>query len=110
MINLRSRLSGIATGDQTLLMSREVYAAVGGFPDIPLMEDVAISRELKKICRPYCISATVTTSSRRWQQQGVWKTIFLMWKLRWLYSRGASPEKLRKQYYSAGSGENMVVK
>ena len=102
LINWRSRLSGIATGDQALFMSRDTFTAVGGFPDIPLMEDVAISRELRKICRPYCSRATVTTSSRRWQQKGVWPTIFLMWKLRWLYFRGRSPEELHRQYYGAG--------
>lgn len=99
MMNIRSRLTGIATGDHALFMSRRVFAQVNGFPTIPLMEDVAISKQLKRFGRPFCISSPVLTSSRRWEKKGVWKTMFLMWKLRWQYFCGVSPEKLYKEYY-----------
>src|SRR5579862_2887575 len=75
MINWRSRLTGIATGDQAIFVSREAFAAVGGFPDLPLMEDIAISRRLKRLCRPICIATPVVTSGRRWEQNGVLRTI-----------------------------------
>jgi len=99
MMNIRSRLTGIATGDQALFMSRHVFAQVNGFPAIPLMEDVAISKQLKRFGRPFCISSPVQTSSRRWEEKGVWKTILLMWKLRWQYFCGVSPQKIYQEYY-----------
>jgi rSAM/selenodomain-associated transferase 2 len=101
LINWRSRLSGIATGDQAIFMTYQAFAAVDGFPTIPLMEDVAISRKLKLLGQPYFIDSPVTTSSRRWEKNGICKTILLMWKLRWQYYRGVSPEKLYDQYYGS---------
>jgi len=97
-INLRSRLTRIATGDQAIFVSRDVFAAVGGFPDIALMEDVALSRALKRISRPVCVAAKVTTSGRRWEQHGVLRTVVLMWRLRLAYFLGAEPATLARRY------------
>jgi rSAM/selenodomain-associated transferase 2 len=97
-INLRSRLTGIATGDQAMFVRREVFTAVGGFPDIALMEDVALSRALKRVSRPLCISPKVTTSGRRWEQRGVFCTVVLMWRLRLAYFLGAEPATLARRY------------
>jgi rSAM/selenodomain-associated transferase 2 len=98
MINLRSRLTGIATGDQAIFVTREAFAAVGGFPDLPLMEDIAISRRLKRLCRPYCIGTPAVTSGRRWERNGVVRTILLMWRLRLSYYLGVEPALLARLY------------
>jgi rSAM/selenodomain-associated transferase 2 len=98
MINWRSRLTGIATGDQAIFASREAFLAVGGFPDLPLMEDIAISRRLKSVCRPFCIGAPVVTSGRRWEHHGVLRTIVLMWRLRLAYYFGVEPARLALRY------------
>jgi rSAM/selenodomain-associated transferase 2 len=98
MINWRSRLTAIATGDQAIFVAREAFFAVGGFPDLPLMEDVAMSRRLKRLCRPYCIGTPVVTSGRRWEQNGVLRTILLMWRLRLAYYLGAEPAALASRY------------
>ena len=98
LMNLRSRLSGIATGDQAIFVTREAFEQVGGFPVQPLMEDVEISRRLKRLGRPACLNARVCTSGRRWEQRGVWRTIALMWRLRWRYWRGESPARLAEAY------------
>jgi len=98
MINWRSRLTAIATGDQAIFVAREAFFAVGGFPDLPLMEDVAISRRLKRLCRPYCIGTPVVTSGRRWEQNGLLRTILLMWRLRLAYYLGAEPASLASRY------------
>jgi rSAM/selenodomain-associated transferase 2 len=97
-MNHRSRLTGIATGDQALFMTRAAFQAVGGFPDQPLMEDVEITARLRRLSRPACIRQPVRTSARRWQARGPWRTIFLMWWLRLQYWLGASPESLARQY------------
>ncbi|MDQ7001608.1 MAG: TIGR04283 family arsenosugar biosynthesis glycosyltransferase [Ghiorsea sp.] len=99
-INVRSRLSGISTGDQTMFVTRVAFEQVGGFPDFALMEDVALSKKLKPLGKVACLKDTVTTSSRRWEQHGVVKTVLLMWKLRFLYWLGVSPERLAKMYRS----------
>ncbi len=98
MINWRSRATGIATGDQAIFVTREAFVAVGGFPDLPLMEDIAISRRLKRLCRPACIGAPVVTSGRRWEHHGVIRTIVLMWRLRLAYYFGAEPARLALRY------------
>jgi rSAM/selenodomain-associated transferase 2 len=98
MINWRSRLTGIAGGDQAIFVTREAFVAVGGFPDLPLMEDIAMSRRLKRLCRPYCISEPVVTSGRRWEHHGVLRTIILMWRLRLAYYFGAEPARLALRY------------
>jgi rSAM/selenodomain-associated transferase 2 len=98
MINLRSRATGIATGDQAIFVTREAFAAVGGFPDLPLMEDIAMSRRLKRLCRPFCIATPAVTSGRRWEQNGVIRTILLMWRLRLSYYLGVEPALLAELY------------
>jgi len=98
LINWRSRLTGIATGDQALFIQRQLYTQVQGFPDIPLMEDITLSHRLKRLSRPYCITTPVITSSRRWEQQGIMRTILLMWSLRLAYAFGVSPHTLKKYY------------
>ena len=98
LMNLRSRLSGIATGDQAIFVRREVFEAAGGFPDQPLMEDIELSRRLLRVSRPACLRARVRTSGRRWEQRGVWRTIALMWRLRWAYWRGVPAERLAEAY------------
>jgi rSAM/selenodomain-associated transferase 2 len=98
MINWRSRLTGIATGDQAIFVTREAFYTVGGFPDLPLMEDIAISHRLKRLSRPFCIATPVVTSGRRWETNGVVSTILLMWRLRLAYYRGVAPELLAQRY------------
>jgi rSAM/selenodomain-associated transferase 2 len=98
MINMRSRATGIATGDQAIFMTRDAFAAVGGFPDLPLMEDIAICRRLKHLCRPWCIGTPVVTSGRRWDNNGLFRTILLMWRLRLAYYLGAEPARLARWY------------
>ncbi|MGB8429308.1 MAG: TIGR04283 family arsenosugar biosynthesis glycosyltransferase [Pseudolabrys sp.] len=98
MMNLRSRLTGIATGDQALFVTRAAFDSAGGFPSIALMEDVALSVRLKRIRRPVCIRARVTTSARRWREHGMLRTIFLMWQLRLAYFFGADPAHLARRY------------
>ena len=98
MMNWRSRLTGIATGDQAMFMTRGAFQAIGGFPGQALMEDIEVSRRLRQMSRPACISSPVITSGRRWEARGVWTTIFLMWRLRWAYWRGQNPKKLAELY------------
>lgn len=101
-MNTRSRWTGIATGDQGIFVRRSLFTRLGGFPDQPLMEDVELSRRLLampgRAGRPACLRARVTTSGRRWEARGVWRTIFLMWRLRWRYWRGESPAVLAEAY------------
>lgn len=99
-MNARSRLTGIATGDQAMFVTRLAYEAAGGFPEIALMEDIALSRRLKRISPPLCLRARVTTSGRRWEKRGVLRTIVLMWWLRLAYFFGAEPEELARRYDS----------
>lgn len=98
LMNLRSRCSGIATGDQAIFVTRAAFDRVGGFPVQPLMEDIEISRRLKRLGRPACLRSCVHTSGRRWEQRGVWRTVVLMWRLRWRYWRGESPARLAEAY------------
>ena len=97
-MNLRSRLTGIATGDQALFMTRVAFDKAGGYPDQPLMEDIDMCKRLKRQSAPACLTAQVTTSGRRWEQRGVWRTIWLMWRLRLAYFFGATPEYLAARY------------
>ncbi|HZL30540.1 MAG TPA: TIGR04283 family arsenosugar biosynthesis glycosyltransferase [Pseudolabrys sp.] len=101
-MNLRSRLTGIATGDQAMFMTRAAFDQAGGFPAIALMEDVALSARLKCIGSPLCLSARVTTSGARWRKHGVLRTILLMWRLRLAFFFGADPQKLARAYGYAG--------
>jgi rSAM/selenodomain-associated transferase 2 len=98
LMNLRSRLSGIATGDQGIFVTRAAFDQVGGFPAQPLMEDIELSRRLKRLGRPACLREKVCTSGRRWEQRGVWRTILLMWRLRWRYWRGEPAARLAEAY------------
>ncbi|HXW23127.1 MAG TPA: TIGR04283 family arsenosugar biosynthesis glycosyltransferase [Xanthobacteraceae bacterium] len=101
--NLRSRLTGIATGDQAMFATGAAFAQAGGFPDIPLMEDIVLSQRLKRIGRPAFIAARVTTSGRRWERDGVVRTILTMWRLRLAFFLGAPPARLARRYgYGAG--------
>ena len=94
-INRRSRLSGIATGDQAIFVRRDAFP---GFPPIALMEDVAFSRAMKRVSPPACLAARVLTSARRWERDGVARTVLLMWRLRYDYWRGADPDELARRY------------
>ncbi|HEX4043944.1 MAG TPA: TIGR04283 family arsenosugar biosynthesis glycosyltransferase [Xanthobacteraceae bacterium] len=98
LINWRSRLTAIATGDQAIFVRREAFLSVGGFPDLPLMEDVAMSQRLKRLSRPACIGTPVVTSGRRWEHGGIVRTVFLMWRLRLAYYFGAEPARLALRY------------
>jgi len=98
LMNLRSRCTGIATGDQALFVRRELFERLGGYAPQPLMEDIELSRRLKRCGRPACLRPPVHTSGRRWESRGVWRTIVLMWRLRWRYWRGASPAQLAEAY------------
>ena len=97
-MNLRSRWTGIATGDQAMFMTRAAFDAVGGFADQPLMEDIEMSVRLARLSRPACLRSKVVTSGRRWETRGVWRTVLLMWRLRFAYWRGAAPERLAALY------------
>ncbi|MDT8282325.1 MAG: TIGR04283 family arsenosugar biosynthesis glycosyltransferase [Gammaproteobacteria bacterium] len=98
LMNLRSCFTSIATGDQAMFIERSLFNRVGGFPEIVLMEDIEMSRKLKKIDRPVCIKQKVITSSRRWETRGVVATVLLMWKLRLYYFFGVTPDKLNRLY------------
>lgn len=98
LMNLRSRWSGIATGDQAIFVQRGLFEAVGGFPDQALMEDIALSARLRARARPACLRAKVTTSGRRWLRHGVLRTVLLMWRLRLLYWLGVPAERLAGLY------------
>lgn len=98
LMNLRSRWSGIATGDQAIFVSRQAFLESGGFPDIALMEDVAFCSILRSRRRPACLSEKVITSGRRWDKHGVLRTILMMWWLRLRFFLGASPDKLAREY------------
>jgi rSAM/selenodomain-associated transferase 2 len=102
MMNIRSRATGIATGDQAMFVQREVFRSVGGFPAIELMEDVALSKRLKRVGRPLSVQQRAITSGRRWETHGVLPTIMLMWRLRLAYFFGADPAALAKRYGYGG--------
>jgi len=98
LMNIRSRLTGIATGDQGIFVTRTLFTAAGGFPDIPLMEDVELSKRLKRFAPPLCLKHRIVTSGRRWEARGVVRTILLMWRLRLAYWLGADPHRLAMRY------------
>ena len=99
MMNLRARLTSVSTGDQTLFVERQLFREVGGFPPLALMEDIAISKLLRRRGGPARPAGLVTTSSRRWEENGLILTILLMWRLRFLYFIGVKPQRLREMYY-----------
>jgi rSAM/selenodomain-associated transferase 2 len=98
MMNLRSCVTGIATGDQAIFISRECLDIVGQYSELPLMEDIDFSKRLREVDWPACLKNAVITSSRRWEDRGVWKTVLLMWRLRLLYFFGVPADKLARQY------------
>jgi rSAM/selenodomain-associated transferase 2 len=98
LMNLRSRLSGIATGDQAIFVRRQLFTELGGYAPLPLMEDIELCQRLRAHSPPACLRERVLTSGRRWDQRGAWRTIVLMWRLRWLYWRGAAPADLARLY------------
>jgi len=98
MMNRRSRLTGIATGDQVIFVTKQAFAAVGQYPEIALMEDIALSKALKKVGPPLCLNAKVASSGRRWEHFGIYRTILLMWSLRLRYFFGADPQRLAELY------------
>ena len=95
----RSCLTGIATGDQGIFVTRGAFQQVGRYPEIPLMEDIALSKALRRIARPACVGVRLVTSSRRWEEKGVLRTVVLMWRLRLAYATGTSPAQLVRRYY-----------
>ena len=98
LMNWRSRLTGIATGDQGIFVQSRLFEAVGGFPEIELMEDIALSKNLKRQGKPLCLRHRILTSSRRWEKEGILRTILLMWSLRLAYFLGARPRRLARFY------------
>ena len=105
MISVRSRLSGIATGDQAIFVARDLFLATGGFADIPLLEDVELCRRLRRIARPVRPRPPVVTSSRRWEAGGIARTTALMWWIRGAYALGVEPARLARHYrFGCGSG------
>jgi rSAM/selenodomain-associated transferase 2 len=98
LMNVRSAWTGIATGDQAIFVRRQLFQMMGGFPQQALMEDIEFSKRIKRKSQPICLYQKVTTSGRRWEANGVWRTIFLMWGLRAAYFFGADPVKLAKRY------------
>ncbi|MEH6501520.1 MAG: TIGR04282 family arsenosugar biosynthesis glycosyltransferase [Pseudoalteromonas distincta] len=111
MMNQRSRLTGICTGDQAIFVRRALFEQLGGYADIPLMEDIDLSRRLRKISRAACLRPALTTSSRKWQKHGVLRAICLMWWVRLQYWAGVPPERLVQQYYGAApASENAAAK
>lgn len=112
MMNIRSNMTGICTGDQGIFVRRNVFERIGGFASIPLMEDIEISRRLKKFSAPFRITQKLTTSSRRWEEVGILKTVLLMWQLRLRYFVGQPAEALADYYKTHGtevsSGDNQA--
>jgi hypothetical protein len=98
MMNRRSRLTGIATGDQAMFVAASTFNHMGGFADLPLMEDIQLSQRLCRIAAPACLSRKVQASGRRWMEKGVWRTIWLMWRLRWAFWRGTPAQRLAERY------------
>jgi len=98
-MNLRSRRSGISTGDQAIFVRRDVFESLGGYAEIPLMEDVELTRRLKRRGRVVALRSRVTTAARKWQQEGALRTMVLMWALRFLYMWGVAPARLHRWYY-----------
>jgi rSAM/selenodomain-associated transferase 2 len=98
LMNLRSRWTGVATGDQGIFVTKSLFTAAGGYPEIALMEDVALSKRLKSFGSPLCLRHRITTSARRWERNGILRTIILMWRLRLAFWLGADPRRLAVRY------------
>ena len=98
LMNLRSRWSSIATGDQAIFVRRDLFERIDGYAELPLMEDIDLCKRLRACSAPACLRQRVSTSGRRWEERGVWRTVFLMWRLRWRYWRGEPAEALARAY------------
>lgn len=98
-INLRTRISHVAGGDQGLYFERHFFASLDAYPQIPLMEDIAICKTARRLAKPFVVTAAISSSGRRWQNQGIIKTVLLMWSLRLAYWLGVDPRRLHKIYY-----------
>ncbi len=98
LMNQRSRLTGIATGDQALFIERSLFMQIGAYAELPLMEDVELCTRLRAVARPACLRERVLTSGRRWESRGVWRTVFLMWRLRWRWWRGVPADQLARAW------------
>jgi hypothetical protein len=103
-MNLRSRLTGICTGDQAIFVRRATFLAVGGYPEISLMEDIELTRRLKRVGRLAPLRLPVTTAARKWEREGVARTVLLMWTLRLLRLSGVGPDRLHRWYYGVPAG------
>jgi rSAM/selenodomain-associated transferase 2 len=103
LMNLRSRLTGICTGDQAIFVRRAAFRALGGYREIALMEDIDLTRRLKRMGRLAALSLRVTTSARKWEREGVARTVVLMWALRALYACGVGPDRLHRWYYGVAA-------
>lgn len=99
MINLRSRLTQISTGDQSQFITRQAFFLIDGYPSQPLMEDVEFSKALKRESKPFISKACCKTASRKWESEGFWRTVLLMWRLRYRYWRGANAAEIHRVYY-----------
>lgn len=97
-MNLRSRITGMCTGDQAIFCRRDLFEALGGYADLPLMEDIDFSIRARRLARPVALLPPAITSGRRWEQRGVVRTVVQMWSLRWRYHRGADPALLAREY------------
>ncbi len=106
-MNWRSRLTRVATGDQAIFLRRAAFEAIGRYPDIPLMEDVDLSARLKRLGQIRCLRLKVTTSPRKWEQEGILRTMLLMWTLRLLYFCGVNPVRLHRWYYGRSLGTTL---
>lgn len=109
MMNLRSRLTGIATGDQAMFARKDAFVQAGAFPEFALMEDIALSKALNRLSPPLCLAGKVVTSGRRWDDKGFWRTVLLMWRLRFDYWRGADPAALARRYGYRAPEDDPVV-
>lgn len=98
MMNWRSRLTGIATGDMGIFVQRDLFAEIAGYTEQPLMEDIEISKRLRRERWPHCLPQRITSSGRRWESRGVWSTIALMWRLRLQYFLGTPAEQIARRY------------
>lgn len=98
-INLRTRLSRVAGGDQGLYFNRDFFLSLGGYPEIPLMEDIAICKMARRKAKPVVIDTVITSSTRRWQDNGIISTVLLMWTLRFAFWLGVDPGRLHRIYY-----------
>lgn len=99
MMNVRSALTGICTGDQGMFVQRSLLQEIGGIPDQPLMEDIELSKRLRRIEKPFRIRSQLKTSVRKWEREGVFATIVRMWSLRLRYFLGTHPSVLYQDYY-----------